>query len=261
MKLINFFIDELGNANPKDTKSNLYILSGIMVTNQNREELKIKADQIKFKYWSRTNIVFHSREIGRSEGEFQILKDPKIKENFEKDLTKFLNLSLFQLFAVVVDKQKIPKNWIDKTIYKRTADNLIKNFILSLLAQKNCKGRLVVESATAEKDFFYHKAAGYYLSNGFRELKINFKEVQDVLTEISFVSKKNEDIEEQIADLLAYGIRIKYENKKLFQLPSYEKELVKTVNSKLFKINPNTGITKKKLYSQIESFQIIPQIN
>lgn len=258
MRLINFFIDELGNANPKDKNSTLYILCGIMVTSQNRDDLKIKADQIKFKYWDKTSIVFHSREIGRAEGEFEILKDQQIRTNFEKDLIRFLSFGAFQLFTIIVDKQKIPKNWIDKTIYKKTADSLIKNFILSLIAQKNCKGRLVVESATAEKDFFYHKAAGYYLSNGFRELKINFKEVQDVLTEISFVSKKNEDIEEQIADLLAYGTRVKYEKKKS-QLSNYERELVKTVNSKLFKVNPNTGLVKKKLYSQIESFQVIPQ--
>jgi len=27
---------------------------------KSREKLKIKADQIKFKYWIKTNIVFHS---------------------------------------------------------------------------------------------------------------------------------------------------------------------------------------------------------
>lgn len=258
MKLSNFFIDELGSANPKAINSPLYILSGIMVTHKNRDELKIKADQIKFKYWGKTNVVFHSREIGRNEGDFSIIKDPKIKTDFEKDLIKFLNNGSYQLFAVIVDKKKIPKNWIDNTIYKKTADSLIKNFILSLLAQQNCKGRLVVESATAEKDFYYHKAAGYFLSNGFKELDINFREVQDVLTEISFVSKKNEDIEEQIADLLAYGIRLKYEKKKQNALSTYKKKLEKVVDCKLFKIDPNTGTRKKKFYSNIESYKIIP---
>lgn len=61
MKLISFFIDELGSASPKATNSSLYILSGIMVNDAARSNLKIRADQIKFKYWSSTNIVFHSR--------------------------------------------------------------------------------------------------------------------------------------------------------------------------------------------------------
>lgn len=258
MKLNNFFIDELGSASPKANNSTIYILSGIMVTHQNREELKIKADQIKFKYWGRTDIVFHSREIGRGEGDFINLKDQTIRSNFEKDLIKFLNNGLYNLFAVVVDKKKIPKNWVDVTIYKKTADCLIKNFILALLAQPGSKGRLVVESATAEKDFYYHKAAGYYLSNGIRPLKISFDEVQKVLTEISFVTKKNEDIEEQIADLLAYGIRLKYEKRKQSAMTEYEQKLVKVVSCKLFVVNPNTGTKKKKFYSQIESFKTLP---
>ena len=80
MKLINYFIDELGSASPKSIQSKLYILSGIMVTSQSRDRLKIMADQIKFKYWGKTDIVFHSREIGRKEGDFSILKDEEIQK-------------------------------------------------------------------------------------------------------------------------------------------------------------------------------------
>lgn len=257
MKYYNLFIDELGNANPQNLSSPLYILCGIMVTGHNREKLKIHANQIKFKYWGNTNIVFHSREMGRSEGEFQILKNDQIKKSFFDDLIKFLQVSSYQIFAIIIDKKKIPKNWIDNTVYKKTSDQLIKNYILSLLAQKNCKGRLIIESATSEKDFYYHKAAGYYLSRGFPELEIKYDKVQDVLTEISFVTKKNFDIEEQIADLLAYGINLKYQNKKLNILSEYENKLIKIVNSKLFSVNPKVRGEKKKLYSQIESYKLI----
>jgi len=258
MKLINFFIDELGSASPKATQSKLYILSGIMATAQSREQLKIKADQIKFKYWNKTNIVFHSREIGRKEGNFKKLKNEITNRSFLKDLIQFLNNGSYQLFGVVVDKQKMPKNWNEKTLYKKTADAIIKNFIFSLLARQNCKGRLVVESATAEKDFYYHKIAGHYLANGFEKLKINFNQVQDVLTEISFVTKKNFDIEEQLADILAYGLRLKYEKSKRNKLSDYESKLIQIVDRKLFNMHPNTGVKKKKLYSQIESFKILP---
>ena len=134
MKLINFFIDELGSASPKAIQSKLYILSGIMVTSQSRELLKIKADQIKFKYWNKTNIVFHSREIGREEGDFRILKDNNINKSFTKDLISFLYQGSFQLFGVLVDKTKMPKNWNEKTLYKKTSEIIIRNFIFALLA-------------------------------------------------------------------------------------------------------------------------------
>jgi len=258
MKLINFFIDELGSASPKAVQSKLYILSGIMVSSQSREQLKIKSDQIKFKYWDKTNVIFHSREIGRKEGDFSILKDKKINKTFIRDLIRFLNQGNFQLFSVLVNKTKIPKNWNEKTIYKKTSDVIIKNFIFALLAQKNCRGRLIVESATAEKDFYYHKTAGHYLANGFKKLSIGYQQVQDVLTEISFVTKKNFDIEEQIADILAYGLRLKYEDRATNKLSDYEQKLIKVTDKKLFNMHPNTGKKKKKLYSQIESFKVIP---
>lgn len=258
MKLINLFIDELGSANPNNLHSKIYVLCGIMVTAQSRDWLRIKADQIKFKYWDRTDFVFHSREIDRKVGIFKNLKDKKINDKFSEDLIKFLQDGHYQLFGVLVDKTKMPKNWNEKTLYKKTADVIIKNFIFALLAQHNCRGRLIVESATAEKDFYYHKTAGVYLSNGFPGLKIDYQAVQNVLTEISFVTKKNFDIEEQLADLLVYGLKLKYDKRPVKKLSEYGKKLIKVVNSKLFKIQPNTGIKKKTLYSKIESFKILP---
>lgn len=258
MKLLNYFIDELGSANPKSVHSKLYILSGILVSAYACEALKIKADQIKFKYWNRTNVIFHSREIGRKEGNFNILKNNEINQNFTRDLMRFLDQSNFQLFGVIVDKSKLPKNWNEKTLYKKTSLIMIKNFICALLAQDNVRGRLIIESATAEKDFYYHKTVGYFLSNGFKELKISYQHVQNVLTEISYVTKKNFDIEEQLADILAYGLRVKYVSHEKKDLPNYEKELAKIVNKKLFSMHPNTGMKKKRLYSQIKSFALIP---
>ena len=120
-----------------------------MVISESRKQLKIKADQIKFKYWDKTSIIFHSREIGRKEGDFHILKDNKINKDFSRDLIRFLHQGNFQLFGVLVDKTKMPKNWNEKTFYKKTSEIIIRNFIFALLAQRNCRGRLIVESATA----------------------------------------------------------------------------------------------------------------
>lgn len=108
------------------------------------------------------------------------------------------------------------------------------------------------------KDFNFHKTAGYYLANGIRELKVPYRQVQKVLTEISFVTKKNFDIEEQIADLLAYGAKLKFLKKKQSGLSRYDKQILKVFNQKLFQIHPNTSGRKKKFYSKIESFKILP---
>lgn len=259
MKITCLFIDESGSGNPKEGESACYIVCGCLVQDYKREELKTKADQIKFKYWGTTDVVFHSREIGRKEGSFSILKDKKINLEFQKDLFAFLSQAQVQLFVAVVDNAKAAKaNWNYEKVYKMTADIVIRNFILSLLASGGVKGKLIIESATSEKDFIYHKIAGHYLSNGISKLGITYQEVQNVLTEISFVTKKNHDIEEQIADLLAYGVKLKFLKKKQSGMNSYGLGITKIMNSKLFTMHPETGAKKKKYYEQIDSFKIIP---
>lgn len=256
-KYLNLFIDELGSPSPQSKTQPIYILSGVLLTESARLNLEIASNQVKFKFWNRTDIVFHSRDIGRKQGDFIILKDKEVSRNFEKDLFQFLSHGQYSLFSVVVDKNKIPKNWNEVAIYKHTSREIIKNFIFALLAQK-ARGKLIIESATAEKDFYYHKSAGYFLSNGFPIYKVPYSEVQNVLTEISFVTKKNNDIEEQIADLLAYGIKLKYETTKKAGLTDYEQRLIKIVEDKLFKINPKTGAKKMRFYSKIKSYMVIP---
>jgi len=258
MKLVNFFIDESGFANPRQKESPCYIVCGCMVNNDCRQFLKIKADQIKFKYWGREDIVFHSREIFREEGEFSVLKDAEIRKDFEKDLFNFLGRGGYQIFIVIIDKEKaLKKNWDEMKVYKESTNAIVRKFVLALLAKK-CRGRLTVESATSQKDFLFHKAVGFYLSNGVKEFKIPYSSVQDSLSEISFVTKKNHDIEEQIADLLAYGAKLKFLKKKEREMSNYDKKILRLLDTKLFFVNKDTGEFKKKFYSQISSFEILP---
>ncbi len=106
MKLQNLFIDESGFANPKVNQNGCYILCGCLISDDNRKLLKIKADQIKFKFWEKTDIIFHSREIGRQMGDFSILKNEEIDKNFKRILFDFLNKGSYQIFTVIVDNKK-----------------------------------------------------------------------------------------------------------------------------------------------------------
>ncbi len=259
MKLFNLFIDESGISNPKVEQSKTYILCGCVVKEDERDQMKIKADQIKYKYWGNTEIILHSREIFRKQGEFAIFKDKKVYESFCKDLFDFLTNSHYFLLFVIVNKEKARKdNWNDIKVYSETATIMVRNYLLSLLAQEDTKGRLVAESATSVKDFSFHKAASYYLANGIKELKVTCDDVQDALTEISFVTKHNHDIEEQIADIMAYGAKLKFLKVKQADMNDYDKKLLAILNMKLFRMHPDTAGKKKQFHSQIESFKIIP---
>lgn len=255
------FIDELGTAGLKDTQSKLYILAGCSINEQERDQLKIRADQIKFKYWGRTDIVFHSREIGRKENDFEILKNHKTKNDFFKDIEDLLSETGFKLFFVIVDKEKArEQNWNSNKIYQETSNIIVKNFLLVLLSQ-NSTGKIIIESATAEKDFYFYKATGFFLANGLKDLHVDYREVQKTLTSISFVTKNNFDIEEQISDLFAYAAKCQFyiRSKRKTHLGEYEKIMISLLRKKIYKIPQNAKSGKKKFLDAIDPFVIIPK--
>ena len=255
------YIDELGTANPRDPNSSLYILAGCSVNEDERHKIKIWADQIKFKYWGHTNIVFHSREIGRKVNDFKILKDRKTFNDFLKDLEQFLKGAKFKMFFIVIDKEQARKKaWNHIKIYKEVSNRIIRNFLLILLSGDS-KGKIIVESATAEKDFYFHKAIGYYLAAGIKELKVDYQKIQEALTSISFVTKNNFDIEEQIANLFAYAAKCKYSMHlgKKTKKGSYEKMMLSLLKTKIFKKPRVAKYAKMKYFKEVEPFVILPQ--
>lgn len=254
------YIDELGTASPKDTTSEVYILSGCSVNKKDCEDLKIRADQIKFKYWGRTDIVFHSREIGRKENDFAIFKDLKVFKDFSSDLYEFLFHSKIKMFFIIVDKAKArAAGWDDIKVHKDTTAFLIRNFLLILLTGDS-RGEIVVESSSVSKDVHLLDSLNFFLGAGIKNLGVSYEKVQDTLTSVSFVTKRNHDIEEQIADLFAYAAKIKYQfnvnNRK--PINDYEKMILGLLEKKIFSVPTDAGSTKAKLFKEVEPFLVLP---
>lgn len=132
MKQFNLFVDESGVANPLDKKTELYVLCGCAVEKDQRIVLKTRADQIKFKYWGRTNILFHSRDIGLRLGDYERFKKHKTEyTEFLRDLFLFLNEFLYTIFVVVIDKHVArTKGWNGPKIVQETAHRLFYHYIV-----------------------------------------------------------------------------------------------------------------------------------
>jgi hypothetical protein len=254
------FIDESGTANPKDSKSEVYILSGCSVNKTECSNIKTWADQIKFKYWGRTDIVFHSREINRHEGDFSIFKDKDKYIQFMFDLNMFLLSSKFKMLFIIIDKEQARHvGWNDIKIYKDTTVYLVKNFLLTLLTSDSC-GEMIIESASAEKDKYLLDAFSYFLGAGIPQLKVDRRVIQDTISSVSFVTKKNNDIEEQIADLFGYAAKLSYfrQKKISFKEGDYEKMILNLLQKKTFKIPKDAGPQKAKFFNEINPFLILP---
>ncbi len=164
------------------------------------------------------------------------------------------------MFFVIVDKEAArAAGWNDIKIYQETSDSIVKNFLLILLSGDST-GKVVIESATAEKDFYFHRALGHFLSEGIPELNVKFKKAQETITSISFVTKKNHDIEEQVADLFAYAAKCKYLQKRKvpYKEGTYEKMIMEVLEKKLFKIPKDAAPKKMRFFSKVSSFKIFP---
>lgn len=255
------FIDETGTASPNDRYSQHYVLAGCAVLESEREKLRVWADHIKYKYWNRTDVVFHSRDIARKEGDFRIFGSAKRFNAFISDLEEYFNARNFYMFAVVVDKSKAKKmSWDEIKIYKETSALMLQNFLYFLTAQK-AKGKVVIESATATKDFYFHRSLGVYLAGGIPSSGIKHTDVKETLTSISFVTKNNHDTEEQIADLFAYAAKCEYIRRSGTK-PStraYDEMILRVLKKKLVSKSKLGAVPKPKHLKHLQAFEILPQ--
>lgn len=263
MRSYKLFIDESGIVNPLDTTSSIYVLCGCAVEKDQRIPIKTRADQIKFKYWNRTDIIFHSRDIGKRIGNFSIFKKNKmLYKSFLSDVVHFLKESHFTVFIVVLDKEEAKKQgWNDIKGTRESAHWLFYHYIVWLLGGGN-RGKITIESATAEKDRYYLNEFSYFLSPKCTELSIDYKKIKAMLTSISFVTKQNSDIEEQLADLFAYAAKCKYfrlQGKDTYKVGSYEDRVIRILDNKLFKKPRLAKEAKRKLFEVIEPFCVLPR--
>jgi hypothetical protein len=258
------FIDELGESSPKRYRqSPFFILSGCSINQEKRDRISRSLDNIKFKYWDSTNIIFRSYSIGRKEKDFAVFRNnPSKFREFIKNLNFFFSSCPLVLLGVVVDQKKaFEKNWAQKTVLKRAYNGLFANFI-RLLSAQNASGEIVQEASTPLQDITIYEIFFNYQSQGLPNENIFDDEVKKRLSSLSFVTKKHMDAESQLADLLSHGLKLEYKIRHksitLASLNSYEKMIRKWARGKLYEI-PKSICSKKKLkYQNFRSLVILP---
>lgn len=243
-------------SNPKMYKVSPYFsLCGIVLNESSRGKIKKSLDSLKLKYF-KNNIILHSSELRR------LLKTKENIGSFANDLGKILKGHSFFLLFVVVDNKKAKNySWNSVAVYRKTYREIIGNLIKFLIA-KNSTGVVFSEASNVSQDISLYQNFFHYIANGIPTLGIKPSDVKERLTAVNFVTKANNDIEEQLADLFAsmgrVMVEIKNGTKKYANLDPIDKLLYDAASTNLFEKNNATKPNKIKLYKSINSFTTLP---
>lgn len=258
-------IDESGSSFPTYQVERPYSLVGCAIAAGKKAELKNLAAELKIKYWKTSDVVLHHADIASNGKDFSIFRrKPELKQQFQDDLLEFLRKAPIVAFVAIVDKKKITDTWKEETIITKTARATFFNFISFLYSQPHPSGKIIIEAATSTKDVHYLKAFSHFLSPDCPELDEDFGSMTDirkVLSSLSYVTKHNNDIETQIADIFGYAAYCQYQldrGGQTFKKGSYEQKLLTILNMKLFKLHPQTSSLKRKFFSKVIAFKYLP---
>lgn len=238
-------IDESGKAS-YDHRSELFVLSGIVIPEKFKPKLDKFARILKKKYFKNEEIVFHSRDMHRKKGPFAILQDPKKELAFWSEYIASVGDPDVSMMFIIVDKQKAKhKGWNQKAILKRAYLKMLEEFANKQL-KLGVNGKIIVESDPSQ-DFYLIEAHNRIQGMGTSDGTMSAAEYRQKITSLSLVNKANLDIDIQIADTLApiagmmYGYNILKKQKQMSQIEKMKEELIEkklgnTANPSVFEV-------------------------
>ncbi|MAT45177.1 MAG: 3-deoxy-D-manno-octulosonic acid transferase [Anaerolineaceae bacterium] len=200
------FLDESGDHDLKRVDPNFpfFCLAGCAFEREYYKNVaRERIDMLKIKFWGHTDVIFHSREIRKREGDFYILMDPEIRTAFYSEINALMDELDFTLFSVVIDKGKHLKKYKDRAEhpYNFAFEMLMERYSMYLFKKGGSNGYVLAESRGRNEDDLLEEVYEYLYDLG-NYYSGNYKNV----TSLGF-KKKVENINGlQLADLVAYPI-------------------------------------------------------
>lgn len=193
----------------------------------------LEIEKLKQKFFNRTDIIFHSRDIRKWQNDFKILGDPKIRSEFYNDLDKLISQTDFTVISSAVLKDKLIQQ------YGPQADNpydLSLTFVVEravfLTDKLRCdKVEVIAEARGKNEDAKLHSQYQIILSNGTQYVEP--ERFAKRLNDIDFKKKEENIAGTQLCDLVAYPLA----NYVLY--PDRENIAFKVINSKMYRQFPN----------------------
>lgn len=222
------FADE---TNPTTHNPN-FCFAGFIVERKYYENTLIKdMNDLKLKYFNRTDVVFHFSEMKKNKNIFSIFQDVNVRTNFWNEYVEFLNNIPMEIIGVYYNQSDMKKLYSGNShsAYDIGFCGIIDNF-LHFLRTNNAYGQIIIESRTFKENGYLQKTFYEYLNNG--SLYFSSADATKYLTSLGFTIKGDNCIGLQIADIIPSQLLRKNVKKDFYKLR-------KTICSKIYTVGTN----------------------
>lgn len=218
------FVDETDPGNG----SEYFCLSGLIVTRSDYENIIIKnVNLLKKKHFNNNNIVFHYTEMKNNNGEFNILKEARVRNNFYVDFVNLLRNSNIAIISTYFDKAHMIKTYGKCAVsdYDVAFKTLLENYV-HFLSKNFGDGMVVMESRLFNENANLQNTFYQYLNNG-SEL-FPSETIRYHLKCLGFLVKNENCIGLQLADFIPATII------RIIKNSSDKYSIQKTIRSKVY---------------------------
>ena len=223
------YIDETGNSNLKNADNpnqRFFSLTGIIISLTHvRDKMHPEIEALKRLYFAShpdEPITLHRKELVNQRNPFQALKDPRVREAFDRDLLTCLREWKYSVITVCIDKNAHTNTYRVAQIdpYLRCMAVLLEEFTFWLNC-RNAVGDVMAEARGNKEDKRLTKEFRDLWENGTQSVEPS--EFQRYLTsrELKVKLKTANITGLQLADLIAHPSR----NEILYEQGLLEREL------------------------------------
>lgn len=242
-----------------------YCASGALIHDTSGLFIQRRADQIKFKYWGRTDVTFHAYDLRHRLNDFAIFNGkPDLLAEFQADFLNFIGSANFKVLWVCVDKQQYVKNnppiahalknnlkkeiiTYQRKLNEKVFSELWQIYLCYLSTRQKSTGTIVVEASDDKQDTEILRSYNKIMSSGVMALGMSVVDVRNKLTSISFVTKQNWDAGTEFADFASYFLTLDHRIKnrlKVNGVTQFDTDIINILKAKDFKKRCN-GINQK----------------
>jgi len=204
------FMDESGDHNLANVRKDfpVFCLTGCVFEKEYYKQVaRPSVEDLKQRFWGRTDVILHSSEIRKQKGAFSFLGDEDKRREFYEAINNLIENLQFTALAAVILKNKHNQRYGDvaRNPYHLSLEFMVERYSMFMHRRSRFEtGYMMAESRGKNEDAQLKNEFDHYLKFGTR--------YQNDLGNITnfWMEKKQANIAGlQIADLLAYPIAAK----------------------------------------------------